>query len=429
MKNFKLLFLVFSLSFLNSFAQDAGIYQGVNVEKYQGKNFVIESKIFYKTNLANGSYAVLGYSYYDAKGKMIKKIVYNDDAGDYYKQGEWSNYELSGKVDKKAKYLGVMAAIGGNASYYLDDFKLFIKDGANKIEIPLVNPGFEINSLQNWQTYSRNSNTKFTISSEKAFSGKNSLLVDNSSVKVAPTLGNNEELGKYMDVNGVKLYYEIYGKGEPLLLIHGNNTSMAIFKNQLDVLSKKYMVIGLDSRGQGKSTGNDTKLTYELMAEDVNTFLDKMNLKNVDILGWSDGGNIAVILAMNHPDKVHKMAIMGTVLYNDDTSVKPEINKLIRKQLKDWDEKGISKNSMNYRLKMLLLTEPHVNPDSLEKIKAPTLVMAGEFDIVKEKHTKLIAEKIPNSKLVIFKGADHEAPEKIPQLFNETVLDFFAKNN
>lgn len=79
---------------------------------------------------------------------------------------------------------------------------------------------------------------------------------------------------------------------------------------------------------------------------------------------------------------------------------------------------------MDYRLKILLLTEPNVNPEALQKIQAPTLVMAGEHDVVKEKHTKLIAEKIPHSQLLIFKGADHEAPSKTPQVFNEAVLKF-----
>lgn len=232
-----------------------------------------------------------------------------------------------------------------------------------------------------------------------------------------------------MDVGGVKLYYEIYGKGEPLLMLNGNNTSMVRFSNQLEVLSKKYMVIGLDSRGQGKSTSNNTKITYELMAEDVNTFLENLNLKNVNILGWSDGGNIALILAMQHPDKVNKMAIMGTVLFNDDTSVTAATNKLIRKQVKEMENKGVDKNNMDYRLKVLLLTEPHINPDSLKEIKAPTLVMAGQHDVIKENHTKLIAEKIPTSKLVIFKGAGHEAPAEIPLLFNDTVLSFFDQKN
>jgi len=421
----KYLFALFFMTCISSYAQIYGVYQTIDIEKYQGKKFILEGKIFYKDKITDESWLVLGASSVDNSGKVINKPLYNNDAGEFYKQDEWSNYEYSGKIEKKAKYLALLVAMVGNGSYYLDDFRLFIKEGKDSVEIPLVNPGFESDSLRNWQTYELDKDTKISLSKDKAFTGKQSLYINSSNVKVTPTLGNNPELGNYMDVNGVKLYYEVYGKGEPLLMLNGNNSSMARFSKQIDALSKKYMVIGLDSRGQGKSTSNDTKITYELMADDVNTFLDKMQLKNVNILGWSDGGNIAVILAMQHPDKVNKMAIMGTVLYNDDSSITAETNKIIRKQIKRMEERGVAKTNMDYRLKVLLMTEPHINPDSLQNIKAPTLVMAGQHDVVKENHTKLIAEKISNSKLVIFKGAGHEAPEEISELFNETVLNFF----
>ena len=427
MKYFNLLILLSGLLYFESKGQELGIYQAVNVEKLQGKSFTLEGKIFYKDKITSNSWAVLGTVLLDNNGKQLKAPLYNDNAGDYYKQDDWSSYELSGKIDKNAKYLAVSVAIAGSGSYYLDEIKLFVKEGKDKIEVPLKDSGFENDSLQNWQSYNVGKNTKLSLSKDKVFSGKQSLFVDNSALQITPTLGNNSAAGKFMDVNGIKLYYEVYGKGEPVLLLHGNNSSMSSFHNQFDSLSKKYMVIGLDSRGQGKSTSDTTKLTYELMAEDVNVFLSQMQLKNVNILGWSDGGNIAVILAMQHPDKVGKMAIMGTVLYNNETSVTAETNKIIRKQVKEMEDKGVPKNNMDYRLKMLLLTEPNINPEALSKIQSPTMVMAGEYDVVKEKHTRLIAEKIPNSKLVIFKGADHEAPAKIPQLFNKTVFKFFEQ--
>lgn len=92
------------------------------------------------------------------------------------------------------------------------------------------------------------------------------------------------------------------------------------------------------------------------------------------------------------------------------------------------EESKTSKNDINYRLKMLLLSEPNINPDSLKAIQIPVLVMAGETDIIKQQHTKLILEKIPNSKLFIFKNASHEAPREIPEQFNKIVLDFFGEN-
>ncbi|MCY0968776.1 alpha/beta fold hydrolase [Chryseobacterium wangxinyae] len=423
--HFKLIIFIILLSFSKTFGQYFMVCQPVEIEKYRGKNFILEGKIFYNSEIKNDSWVVLSALFVDEKGKGMKNTINNDDAQAYYKNGNWSSYQLQGKIEKKAKFIAVGITVAGSGSYHVDDFKLFIQDGKNKIEIPVRNAGFEDASLTPWQAQNIDKDTRLSLANDQYFSGKQSLFVDNSNVKMTPTFGNNKENGKFMDVNGVKLYYEVYGKGEPLLLIHGNNSSMASFNQQIDVLSKKYMVIGLDSRGQGKSSSDDQKLTYELMADDINVFLEKINLKKVNILGWSDGGNIAVILGMEHPDKVKKMAIMGAVLYNNETSVFPEINKILNEQVKEMKKRGVSENDMNYRLKILLLTEPNINPDSLKKIQAPTLVMAGEHDVTPEKHTKLIAEKIPNGKMLIFKGADHEAPSKIPEKFNQAVLDFF----
>lgn len=251
------------------------VYQGVSVEKYQGKNFILEGKIFYNNEISNSSWIVLTTVPMNSKGKVMKDPTYTPDAGIYYKKGEWSSYEMKGKIDKKATGLVIGVSVAGTGSYYLDDFKLFVLDGKDKIKIPVKNGDFEDSSLMPWQSHAMEKGSQMSISNAKPFSGKQSLLIDNSAADVKPSFGNNKEIGKMMDVIGVKLYYEIYGQGEPLLLIHGNNSSMASFKNQLDVLAKKYQVIALDSRGQGNSTSNDVKLTYELMADDINVFLEK----------------------------------------------------------------------------------------------------------------------------------------------------------
>jgi pimeloyl-ACP methyl ester carboxylesterase len=130
---------------------------------------------------------------------------------------------------------------------------------------------------------------------------------------------------------------------------------------------------------------------------------------------------------MKHPDKVKKIAAMAAVLYNDSTSVPNEINAILRKDLLEMEQKGVDSIDMNYRLKKLLLTEPNINPDSIKQITLPVLIMAGQNDIVKQEHTKLIAERIPNATLKIFKSTGHEAPADIPGEFNKTVLGFFNK--
>ncbi|RZK47499.1 MAG: hypothetical protein EOO87_21885, partial [Pedobacter sp.] len=144
--------ILFSIITSKSYAQFFEIYQAVDVEKYQGKNFILEGKIFYVDDITNSSWAVLGARSINADGKQLKQTFYNDNASDYFKKNEWSAYELSGKIEKGAKYLATSIAISGNDSYYLDDFKLFIKDGKNKIEIPLKNGDFETNTILNWQS-------------------------------------------------------------------------------------------------------------------------------------------------------------------------------------------------------------------------------------------------------------------------------------
>jgi pimeloyl-ACP methyl ester carboxylesterase len=295
-----------------------------------------------------------------------------------------------------------------------------------KLKISLVNSDFEKDSILPWFVSNFKDISKLRLTNNKFNSGRQSILIDNSLMQ-SETYGSNNKVGKYADVKGIRLYYEIYGRGEPLLLLHGNNESIVSFDKQIPELSKKYMVIAVDSRGQGNSTADSTKLTYELFADDINKLLDFLHIKNTDILGWSDGGNIALILAMKHPDKVKKIAAMAAVLYNDSTSVLSKINVLIRKQIFEMEQEGVDSFDMNYRLKKLLLTEPNIHPDSLKQISVPVLIMAGENDIVKQGHTNLIAEKIPKATLKIFKGTGHKAPVDSPTEFNKTVLDFFNK--
>lgn len=427
--NIFLALLITALMMVNvqGHAQVSEIFQTVKIEKFQGKKFTLKAKIYYQDKLKNESFAVLSAFPISDKGKVISNPIYNENAETYYKEGEWSSYELAGKIDKKAAYFGVGVTIGGTDSYYVDDIELYIKDGRNEIAIPITNSGFENDSLGNWQLSRIPEHGSVSPSTNKAFSGNSSLYFDYSKV-ASSSFGNNREAGKFMEINDVELYYEIYGKGDPLLLIHGNNSSMARLVHQQEFFKNDYKVIGLDSRGQGKSTASRKKLTYELMADDVSKFIKKLGLEKVNIIGWSDGGNIALILAMEHPEQVKNLAIMGTVIYNDKSSVIAGTNKILREQLADMEKKGVSNDDMNYRLKMLLLNEPNIHPDSLEKIEASTLVMAGEHDIVTEQHTELIAENIPKAKLKIFPNAGHEAPEEIPEIFNKTVSEFFLEN-
>ena len=135
--------------------------------------------------------------------------------------------------------------------------------------------------------------------------------------------GRNPAVGKYADIRGFKMYYETYGKGEPLLIIHGNGGSINNFLYQIPYFAQNYQVILADSRAQGKSVDPSDSLSYEMMTDDLNALLDQLGLKSCYVIGWSDGGINGLLLAIRHPDKVKKLAVTGANLWPDTTAVDP----------------------------------------------------------------------------------------------------------
>lgn len=222
--------------------------------------------------------------------------------------------------------------------------------------------------------------------------------------------GRNVKVGKYADIRGFKMYYETYGKGEPLLIIHGNGGSINNFLYQIPFFAKNYQVIIADSRAQGKSVDLKDSLTYEMMADDLNALLDKLQLKACYVVGWSDGGINGLLLAIHHPDKVKKLAITGANLWPDSTAVDPFVyNYAMKLNKMGVDTLKKIKNptpEMKNRVKLLHLLsfEPHINVNDLHKITCPTLVIGGDHDVILPRHTMQIAQAIPNSYLWILPG-------------------------
>jgi pimeloyl-ACP methyl ester carboxylesterase len=243
--------------------------------------------------------------------------------------------------------------------------------------------------------------------------------------------GNNPSAGRYVTVNGIKMYYEIYGTGEPLVLIHGNGGSISNFYGQIPFFSKHYKVIIADSRAQGKSGDNDQKLSYKLMASDWAALLDKLEIDSAYICGWSDGGVIGLIMAMDYPEKVKKLVSMGGCVLSDTTAYPEYVLEFNRKALQYIDEKiagkDTSKNWLRLRKLMEIWTEIDIPFSALHKIKAPTIIMAGDKDMVREEHTIKIFQNIEKAHLCIFPGATHAIPVEDPETFNQAVHRFFSK--
>ena len=142
------------------------------------------------------------------------------------------------------------------------------------------------------------------------------ILICVSSIAQIP-YGSNPKVGKYLNHRGFRMYYEIYGQGEPLLIIHGNGGSISNFGNQIPYFSKKYQVILADSRAHGKSIDNNDSLSYKMMTDDLNALLDHLHKDSCYVIGWSDGGIEGLLLSINFPKKVKKLAITGANLIPD----------------------------------------------------------------------------------------------------------------
>lgn len=250
------------------------------------------------------------------------------------------------------------------------------------------------------------------------------------SVEISPMdttiYGRNKAVGKYVKTRGINMYYETYGSGEPLLIIHGNGGSINNFIYQIPYFEKRYKVILADSRAQGKSLDKGDSLSYEMMTDDLNALLDTLQIKNCNVIGWSDGGINGLLLAMRHPDKVKKLAVTGANLWPDQTAVNPFIHKWARNyydSLKTLPTSPKIKESL--KLTRLLCFEPNISVSQLQNIKCPTLVIGGDHDVILPQHTLLISQSIPNSYLWLLPNSGHSTPIFYRDKFNTEIDDFF----
>jgi pimeloyl-ACP methyl ester carboxylesterase len=241
--------------------------------------------------------------------------------------------------------------------------------------------------------------------------------------------GSNPAAGHTFTHDGVKLYYEVYGSGNPLLIIHGNGGSISDVREQIAYFRTKYKVIAMDSRDQGKSADSQAPLTYEKMTGDLAALLDHLTTGPVNVLGWSDGGIEALLLGMKYPQKVKKIAAMAANLNPTSEALHPDTVAMI----KQWtasvpaSAKDTPEGRRELKATEMMLVEPNIDPKSLETITAPTLVLASDHDLIRDEHTLEIYHHIPNSELAIFPGATHMIPFDDPAIFNGTVDRFFNK--
>ena len=222
------------------------------------------------------------------------------------------------------------------------------------------------------------------------------------------------------------LHYTRQGGGPPLLLLHGNGEDGSYFVHQMDAFSLHYTVYAIDTRGHGRSPRGDAPFTMEQFAKDLLAFMDEEAIQKANILGFSDGGNIALTFALRYPARLRSLILNGANLFPGGVKRRVQLPIILgyhaASLLARLDPKAVPKRE----LLALMVEQPDIPPAALAALQVPTLVIAGTRDMIAESHTRLIHRSIPGSRLALVEG-DHFIAAKQSGLFNKAVERFLDR--
>jgi pimeloyl-ACP methyl ester carboxylesterase len=240
--------------------------------------------------------------------------------------------------------------------------------------------------------------------------------------------------GRRAQVGPVNLYYETYGAGPPVLVLHGGAASLESMHYQIVDLARDHLVIAPDSRGHGRSTDVPGPMHYADMAQDMIGLMDQLHIARADIVGWSDGGNIGLDMAMKHPERVGRLVTIGANY--DAAGLVDPISPASPDNAEFADGKAlyqrISATPENWpvlyhQVTEMWRTEPHYTTDQLARIRSPVLVLAGDHDAVRRSHTDALAQAIPGAEERIFPHAGHMVLMQEPEAVDGTIRAFLAR--
>ncbi|MDR1681190.1 MAG: alpha/beta hydrolase [Prevotellaceae bacterium] len=228
----------------------------------------------------------------------------------------------------------------------------------------------------------------------------------------------------FADSGGAQIHYTVCGAGFPLVLLHGNSEESRYFDRQIPFFAANYTVVAIDSRAHGLSTRGNRPLNFQTMAADVLAVLDRLSIAQAIILGFSDGGNTALHVAIMAPERVRALVLVGANL-----SPKGMTRRAYAQVLAGYigyRAGGLVSSRARAAAERwaLMVFHPKLTPCDLAPLRLPTLVIAGEHDMIRPSHTRLIAAAIDRATLQIIPHADHFVAGKMPDIFNRTVEAF-----
>ena len=225
-------------------------------------------------------------------------------------------------------------------------------------------------------------------------------------MEVVMAVGEQEaaRVGQYVDAGGVRTYYEVHGTGEPLILLHGGLCTVETFDAQTPALAERYRVYVPERRGHGRTADVDGPITYEIMAQDTIAFMEALRVSAAHLVGWSDGGNVGLLVALRRPDLVRKLVVMGAAanLEGYTPQFKSFAERMTRQTLPPMLEQmysAVSPDGADHfasvfdKLVHLWRTEPTLSPADLEGVSAPTLVLLGDDDCLTIEHAGAMLER------------------------------------
>lgn len=295
-----------------------------------------------------------------------------------------------------------------------------------------------------WQSFASEINSKVGVATQANVANKSAKAVPESTkANKAPSTNRWKTLSKprtpprqdeteLIERLGARIFFDIYGEGEPLILLHGGMGNSRHWGSQIRAFAAKYKVITIDSRGHGRSSRGKQQYSYHLMASDVLAVMDKLSIDKASIVGWSDGGVIGLDIAIKNPKRLNKLFVFGTN-YNR-TGMKRatgtnfgNYKKLAALDYKDQSQTPGQFGALVAALSKMWSSEPTFTDKQLKSIKAPVAVAVGEHDeIIKVDHVRKMDRLIPNSKLIIMKDVSHFGLWQDAKAFNKHVLDFLA---
>lgn len=252
-------------------------------------------------------------------------------------------------------------------------------------------------------------------------------------VPPTPTLPKPERSGM-VPANGVRVWYAAFGHGSPVILLHGGLGNSNYWGFQVTALAQHYEVIGMDSRGHGRSTWDGKPIGYHLMASDVIALMDALHIPKAAIVGWSDGAIIGLDIAIHHPERLSRLFAFGAnsnvagVMNPEGSSTFSTYVTRTREEYARLSPAPAGFDAFHAALNKMWDTEPDFSDAQLRGISVPTWIVDGDRDeIIKRQDTDRMAKLIPGAGELILPRVSHFASLQNPKQFNEALLDFLAE--